>query len=355
MFKFKALKYLSVFTIPVTVIVSFTTTGPLTFLPMLYAFGLIPLLEFIFPPDPSNVDKQEQEIMKKELVYDLILYLMVPIQFAFIAFFLVVIDEPGLSAMDVIGRVSALGILCGVIGINAAHELGHRSKAFEKFLAKSLLLTSLYMHFFIEHNRGHHSRVSTQEDPASARFGENIYFFWIRSIVFSYLSAWKLEAARLKKKGLSVFSAQNEMIRFQLIQTSMLMAIGVSFGWITMLYFIGAALMGILLLETVNYIEHYGLRRKKVGDKRYERTKPQHSWNSNHIVGRIMLFELSRHSDHHYLASKKYQILDHHVESPQMPTGYPGMMLLSLIPPLWFYVMNPRAEKVNLRKEIAIS
>ncbi len=235
--------------------------------------------------------------------------------------------------------------MCGVFGINVGHELGHRSKKYERVFAKMLLMTSLYMHFFIEHNRGHHKHVATHADPASARYKENIYHFFIRSIVFSYLSAWKIETNRLKKKGLPVISYQNEMIVFHIIQLTLLLVIFFAFGLITTLYFIAAASIGILLLEAVNYIEHYGLTRLKTKTDQFERVKPHHSWNSDHVVGRVLLFELSRHSDHHYLASKKYQTLTHHEDSPQMPTGYPGMIITALIPPLWFYIMHPLIDK----------
>jgi alkane 1-monooxygenase len=239
-----------------------------------------------------------------------------------------------------------MGILCGSFGINVAHELGHRVNRFEQTLAKSLLLTSLYMHFFTEHNKGHHKRVATPEDPSSARYGEMIYTFWFRTVIMSYVSAWHIAGEECSKKGRSKFGLQNEMVRFQLIQLAFLGGIYWLFGGWILLYFLVAAGMGILLLETVNYIEHYGLQRKATGDGKYERAMPEHSWNSDHMIGRLFLFELSRHSDHHYLASRKYQILRHHDEAPQMPTGYPGMMLLSLLPPVWFSVMNPRIKKI---------
>lgn len=339
-----SLKYLLVFSLPVLAYVSFTSTGWLTFAPMLEAFLLVPFLELFFKPNPDNISKEEEEIRKADPIYDLLVYLVVPIQFYFVWFFCGVIGEPGLSTWDVIGRVTSMGLLCGVIGINVAHELGHRSTWYERLMAKSLLLTSLYMHFYIEHNKGHHRNVSTREDPSSARLGESLYVFWVRSVALSYVSAWKLEAERLEKKGSSPFSIWNEMIWFQLIQVGLLGLIYFLFGGWVLLYFVLAATMGFLLLETVNYIEHYGLERKLV-ESGYERVMPTHSWNSDHVVGRLMLFELSRHSDHHFIASRKYQILRHMDESPQMPTGYPGMMLLATVPPLWFWIMNNQLRK----------
>ena len=334
-------KYLAVFTLPILAYVSFNSYGWMTFLPIMEAFVLIPLLELLIKPDASNLAEETEKEIARSRVYDYFVYGIVPIQFFLLGTFLLSMNDPNLTTVDIIGRLSAMGLMCGVYGINVAHELGHRSKGYEQTMSKLLLMTSMYMHFFIEHNRGHHKRVSTHEDPSSARYGESLYSFWFRSTVFSYLSAWRLERKRLAKKGISTFSFHNEMLRFQLIQLAFLTTIWYFFGPITMLYFLGAATMGFLLLETVNYIEHYGLTREQK-EKGYQRVMPRHSWNSDHVVGRIMLFELSRHSDHHYLASRKYQILRHMEDSPQMPTGYPGMMLLALVPPLWYNVMHNR-------------
>ena len=237
-----------------------------------------------------------------------------------------------------------MGLLCGVFGINVGHELGHRVNRAEQTLAKILLLSSLYMHFSIEHNKGHHKRVATPEDPSSARYGEWIYGFYFRTLIFGYLSAWQIANAEQKKKNKPAISISNEMVLFHLIEIALVLIILLFFGWLITLYFLTSAIIGILLLETVNYIEHYGLQRKTTGDGKYERAMPEHSWNSDHVIGRLFLFELSRHSDHHYLASRKYQVLRHHDLSPQMPTGYPGMMLLALIPPAWFLIMNKRVK-----------
>jgi alkane 1-monooxygenase len=203
------------------------------------------------------------------------------------------------------------------------------------------------MHFFIEHNKGHHKRVATPEDPSSARYGEWIFAFYFRSVFLSYFNAWKIANNDVRKKGRPVLSLSNEMIQFHLIEIAFVAIIFFVFGWLTTIYFLAAAIIGFLLLETVNYIEHYGLQRKFIAEGKYERAMPAHSWNSDHVIGRLFLFELSRHSDHHYLASRKYQVLRHHDDSPQMPTGYPGMMLLALMPPLWFMVMNKRIKKLQ--------
>lgn len=340
----KAFKYLSPLIIYIFAWISFTGRGLLIWIPLIYVWILIPVIELFLKPNEENLSETEVALAKKDPVYDYMLYIIVLFQFVVLFKFLSVISAPGLTAFEIIGRILTMGLLCGTFGINVAHELGHRKNKMEQFFAKALLLTSLYMHFFIEHNKGHHKNVSTPKDPSSARLNEVLYIFYFRTIVFSYLSAWKITNNDLEKKGQKKWSFKNEMLQFQLIQIAFALLLYFVFGWLPMLYFFTAAFIGIALLETINYIEHYGLKRKETLNGNYERAMPWHSWNSNHVLGRLMLFELSRHSDHHYLASKKYQILDDHADSPQLPTGYPGSIILALFPPLWFYVMNPKVK-----------
>lgn len=345
--RIRALKYLSIFSIPVTMVIALTWLGNWVFLPFAYVFGLIPLIELILNTKGQNLADAEAVMAAEDPLYDWLLYATLPVQIAMLLWYIQVVDTLALFNVERVGLVLSMGIMCGTFGINVGHELGHRVKRFERVLAKSALATSLYMHFFIEHNRGHHRRVATPEDPATARLGENVFVFWVRSITFSFLSAWKLEAERLRKRKKPALTLQNEMIWFMLIQMAILTTIALVFSVSAMVHFVLASLVGILLLETVNYIEHYGLVRRRKESGKYERTLPQHSWNSNHVIGRIMLFELSRHSDHHYEASRKYQVLRHHENSPQMPTGYPGMIVMSLIPPVWFRVMHRELEKLE--------
>jgi alkane 1-monooxygenase len=305
----------------------------------------MPGLELFIPQQRTNLSKAEELVMREDRFYDWILYFFVLLLFPTLWLFLSSMQEAGLSVVDRIGRIGSMGMICGTFGINVGHELGHRQRKSERLLAKLSLMISLYMHFYIEHNRGHHKRVATPQDPSSARFNETVYAFWLRSGIFSYFSAWHIAAAEMRKKKLPVVSLHNEMIQVHLIQGVFLTLIYLVFGWPILGYYLAAAFMGMLLLETVNYIEHYGLVRKQTSNGNFERAMPQHSWNSDHVLGRIMLFELSRHSDHHYLASRKYQLLRHHAQAPQMPTGYPGMMILSLLPPLWFRIMNPRVRE----------
>lgn len=345
-------KYLLVYTTPAVVLFSILTGGWWSFFAVGFLFGFLPLVELFTPGVTRNLDPPEEQRALANPMYDVVLYGLLPAQYLLLYFFLEAVSAEGISWLDRIGAVTAFGMSCGVLGINAAHELGHRKTKTEQFMSKALLLTSLYMHFFIEHNRGHHVHVSTREDPASGRYGEHVYAFFIRSIAGSWWSAWQLEKTRLEGRGLSAMNWRNEMLQYQAVQLGFLILIGWLFGWVVMVCFMCSALIGILMLEAVNYIEHYGLERRKSGE-RYERVMPVHSWNSNHSLGRLLLLELSRHSDHHYQSSRKYQVLRHFDESPQMPTGYPGMMLLSLIPPVWFRTMNSRIERLGLREALS--
>ncbi len=337
-------KYLSAYILASTIYISFTSFGIWTYLPVIFSFGFIPLFELFFKPNETNFSDEEKKNAKSDNYYKFVLYSIIPIQLGLVILFLISFQE-NLLLTEQIGRIASLGILCGIFGINVGHELGHSNKRFEQFLGEILLLTSLENHFLPYHNSGHHYNVATPKDPATARKGEILYLFWFRSQIGSYIQAWQLENARLTKKGSSALSFYNKMIVYTLAQIILLLSIYFIFNFQTLIAFIIGAIIGILLLETVNYIEHYALLRNKNENGNYERVKPHHSWNSNHIIGRTILFELSRHSDHHYKASKPYQLLDYIPKSPQMITGYPGMMLLALIPPLWFKVMHKRLKQ----------
>lgn len=343
----KDLKYLLAYIVPVVVFLSIHWGGPWSFLSVYVLFGVAPFLELFMKGTTENHSLEKERILNHSRLFDYLLYANLPIQYGLLGYFLYSITYRELMAYEYIGMTVSMGIACGSLGINVAHELGHRHKKYEQWMAQALLLSSLYMHFFIEHNRGHHKYVATPKDPATSFKGQNLYAFWWRSITKGYMSAWKLENQRLMKTDTPIFSAQNLMLKFQLTQLLFIVVIGFTFGGVALLAFLGAALIGILELETVNYLEHYGLLRKELKEGVYERVQPHHSWNTNRTIGRILLYELTRHSDHHYLASRKYQVLRHFEESPELPSGYPGMMMLALIPPLWFRVMDRELNKKN--------
>jgi alkane 1-monooxygenase len=345
----KDAKYLIAYVAPLAAFLGLYYQGIWSFSGIYVGFVLIPLLELIAPETTANLTPQEEKKKEASLFFDVLLYLNIPILWGLIFYYFktLAIGIPNglLAPYEIVGMTCSVGLIVGTIGINVAHELGHRQNWDEQLMARILLLSSLYMHFNIEHNRGHHKNVATEEDPASARFGETLYAFWWRSVTGGYLNAWTLERERLKRAGKPILSWYNEMIRFQVYQVGYLTFVGLLFGWWMAGFAVAIAVFGILLLESVNYIEHYGMRRKRLPSGRYEPVQPHHSWNSNHEVGRIFLYELTRHSDHHYKATRKYQVLRHFDKSPQLPFGYPTSIIISLVPPLWFGLMNERVRK----------
>jgi len=347
--KLSELKYLLSYTIPLVTLIALLSSGWMTFLVLLFAYGLLPFLELFTPGTDVNMSTEEEADAKVNPIFDWMLYMNVPIQYGLIGLYFYNIGFTELSTLELVGMTVSMGICSGVLGINVAHELGHRHKKHEQLMAQALLLTSGYTHFFVEHNRGHHKHVSTPVDPATSQKGEIIYTFWFRSMIMGYFSAWNIENSRLKRQRKKVFSWKNQMVRFTVLQLAFAGLITAIVGPIGLPCYILVSFIGGLQLESVNYIEHYGLMRKEIRPGVYERVQPHHSWNSNHSLGRIILFELTRHSDHHYLASRKYQVLRHFEESPQLPTGYPGMIIVALIPPLWFSIMDKKVAEYELQ------
>lgn len=306
----------------------------------LFAFGLVPFVELFMSARHVNVAPENEDSRLSQIRFDGVVAVSIIAYFALWALFVYQIVHGAYDGAEVWGASAVMGLMCGGIGINLGHELGHRKSKRAQTFAKMLLASSLYMHFFIEHNRGHHARVATEEDPASARRGEILYAFYFRSIVGGFLSAWQLEFKSQKRRGNWVWGPQNEMVQFMFIQLGLLVGAYWLGGGVLLLACVMAGFLGILLLETVNYLEHYGLRRSRRG-RGYEKVLPIHSWNSDHPLGRALLFELSRHSDHHANAKRHFSILRSMPEAPQLPTGYPGMILLALVPPVFFAVMHP--------------
>lgn len=338
----KDVKYLLAYTMPVAAFAGLHYQGAWSLGSIYVGFLVVPLLELVLPQAAENLTSEEETTKKDSLFFDVLLYLNIPILYGLIGMYFHTVVHDDLSTLEIIGLTFNVGLIVGTIGINVAHELGHRESRMAQLASKCLLIPALYMHFFIEHNRGHHKNVATPLDPASARKGESVYAFWVRSVIGSYRNAWQLERERLQKQGKAFWSIYNEMLRFQCIQVAYLLVVGLIWGWTMIGFAIAIAIVGFLMLESVNYIEHYGLRRKQLPGGRYEPVSPLHSWNSDHLLGRILLYELTRHSDHHYKSTRKYQVLRHIDESPQLPMGYPGAILLSLTPPLWFKIMDNR-------------
>lgn len=342
------LKFLIAYLVPASAFFAIWQQGVYAWITVVLVFFLLPLIELFTPQSAANTPEEEEPKRVGIVWFDWLLYLNAPLLFGVVGFYLWTITTAEMTILEALGLTFSTGIVVGTCGINVAHELGHRVKKTEQMLSKMLLVPALYQHFFVEHNRGHHKNMATDADPASARLGENIYGFWLRSIGGSWQSAWEIEEERLIKARLPVWSWNNEMVRFSVVQAIYLAAVAFLLGWPGLIGAIAVALIGVLLLETVNYIEHYGLRRRTLSSGHPEPVMPAHSWNSNHELGRIFLYELTRHSDHHYKSTRKYQILRHLDESPQLPYGYPTCMIIALAPPAWFWLMNkkvPMARK----------
>jgi alkane 1-monooxygenase len=333
-----ALVFESWFLVQVTGCSLFWFFGPIL------AFVVIPVLDHVVGADAENPPDRALTWLESDRFYRWITYLYLPSQYLSLVFACWLWAGGGWLTMtlaDKIGLMTTVGIIGGV-SISAAHELGHRRARLERRLSKLALAQTCYGHFFVEHNRGHHARVATPEDPASSRFGESLYHFVPRSVAGALVSAWRIERTRFRRLGKSHWSASNDILNAWAVSVALFVVLAVWFGPTVLPWLVGQAIIGFCMLETVNYLEHYGLRRQRTADGRYERVRASHSWNSNTVVANVVLFHLQRHSDHHAHPIRRYQSLRHFDEAPQLPTGYTTMMLLALCPPLWRRVMDWR-------------
>lgn len=341
----KDLKYLFAYSVPLSAYLSFELEGILTYTAVFYAFVVLPLLDVITGQNSTNLSKDQVLSKKKKWIFDLMLYINLPLVFGLLFFVFSKIQTEVYAPYELIGLGLSAGILLATNGINVAHELGHRTAYLERFMSKCLYMPCLYMHFYIEHNFGHHLNVATPEDGATAKYNQTVYSFWWTSVTKQYVDAWKQQMQLLKRQNKGFFSVKNDMLWYHLIQPAYIFGVFLFFDSVVMLFAIAIGVISFLFLESINYIEHYGLRRFITSSGRYERVQPHHSWNSNFNIGRIVLYELTRHSDHHYKSSKKYQLLNSYDESPTLPLGYPASILLSFVPPLWFKIINPLVPK----------
>ena len=339
----KDLKYLMSYSIAVTAFIGILVGGPYVYLTVVYTFIFIPILESNTKEYKNEYSDDEKKNRNLDPFFDFLLYLNIPIVFGIFFVSLNTLLYTN-SVYEIIGIIISASIVMATNGINVAHELGHRKSLFSRTCSKLLYLPCQYMHFFIEHNYGHHINVATPDDPATAKYKQNLYSFWISSVTKTYISAWRIQLKLLRVSKLSFFSLRNDMIFYTLFQISFLIFIYLNYGLVITIYSVLMSIGSFLFLETINYVEHYGLLRKIKSNGKYERVKPHHSWNSNHTIGRITLYELTRHSDHHFISSKKYQVLESIDDSPQLPYGYPTSILISFFPPLWFRIMNPLVE-----------
>ncbi len=306
-----------------------------------FIFGVMPALDKLGGDDRSNPPESAIKWLENDHFYRWCTYLFIPLQLTATVFSAWMWSTGNLSVLESIGLALSLGVTNG-IAIADAHELGHKREALEKWLAKIALAPTFYGHFFVEHNRGHHVRVSTPEDPASSRLGESFYEFLPRTVIGSLTSAWELEAKRFKRMGKSPVHINNDIVNAWLMSVVLFGTLLAVFGLSIAPYLLLQAVFGFSMLEVVNYIEHYGLKRQKKEDGRYERCQPSHSWNSNLVASNVFLYHLQRHSDHHAHPLRRYQALRHFDEAPELPAGYAGMIVLAYLPPIWNRVMDHR-------------
>ncbi len=304
-------------------------------------YTLIPTLDAWIGEDDANPPDTAMSALSQDRYYRWVVAAAIPVQYAtFIwgTWMAVTADLPWYSFL---GLFMSIGMTSG-LSINVAHELGHQTSSIERWLAKIALAPVLYGHFYVEHNRGHHVRVATPEDPATSRFGETFYEFLPRCIYGSLRSAWDIEKRRLEKVGKRVWSIENDNLQAWALSAALFAAMTAWLGWWALPFMILQGIYGGSLLEVVNYLEHYGLKRQKKADGSYERCQPHHSWNSNHLATNVFLYHLQRHSDHHAFPTRSFQTLRNFDEVPRLPNGYAGMIMLAYFPPLWFRVMDPR-------------
>ncbi len=311
------------------------------FFGILMTYAVAPLLDWILGEDENNPPEEVVMQLERDKYYRRLTYAIIPLHFAALIGTAWYASTADLAWWGYLGLAMVAGMTAG-LAINTGHELGHKNSRIEKWLAKLTLAVPAYGHFAIDHNRGHHRDVSTPEDPASARMGENIYKFAAREIPGAFRRAWNCERERLENRGKSVWHPDNALL--QSWGLSVLIAAGLiwAFGWAMIAWLFVHHVFAYWQLTSANYIEHYGLLRQKDERGRYERCAPHHSWNSNHIFSNLVLFHLERHSDHHAHPLRRYQSLRHFDDVPQLPNGYFGVYLLAYVPWLWFRVMDKR-------------
>ncbi len=348
----RRLGFLLPLTLPVLIVCGYRLGGAWNFLALGWSFALVPLIDFLGGVDTAQVSAKRGESPAWDRFFDGVLVFWVPVQLALLAFGVTAVA--GIDGMAArIGFCLSVGAATGGIGIVVAHELGHRPGGRERLLAGALLTTVAYLHFYIEHNQGHHARVGTDADPASARAGEAFWQFLPRSVFNGLASAWHIEAARLGAARRPLLGLHNRVLWAGGGPLAIAVLLGLGLGAPAVAFFVGQALVAIVLLELVNYIEHYGLTRRRDAHGRLERVGVEHSWNSSQRVSNWLTFNLQRHSHHHVQVTRRYPELEHAFGAPQLPTGYAGMIFLALVPPLWRRVMDPRLAAWQRRQGAA--
>jgi len=331
---------LSLTFVPIAVM-ALTFGGVWTMAGAIYGLMLIPIADYFVGLNTSNADAESGGGF---FWYRAITWAWVPIQLAIIFSLITVAGTGRLSENELLAAAVSTGLMTGGIGITYAHEVMHQTNRFERALAEILMTSTLYGHFCIEHIAGHHVNVATPKDPVTARFGESFYRYFPRAVFGSLFSAWRIQRLRLQRRGFSVWNISNAFWRYAFAYAVYLGVAYALAGWFGVKLLILQAFVAVLLVENINYVEHYGLMRRPLGLGRYEPVQPHHAWNASHRLTNYFLINLQRHADHHQNPMRRFPALRHHDEAqaPQLPFGYPAMLLIALVPPLWFWLMNPK-------------
>ena len=339
-----------VFLVPLSVLIGHTMGGGWHWLTPLFVFGVIPVLDHLIGIDDRNPFPDKAIETSVPTVWQVITWLCVPIQVGLVIWGAWIISRGSLGWLEAFGVTVSIGVSSGVLGINASHELQHRvNQPTEVWFSRLILMSVGYMHWSIEHVAGHHRHVATPLDPATARYGESFYQFLPRTIVGGFLGACRLESQRLTKQRKRILFYHNRMIQFAVIEILFVVLLIVLCGWKALPYWVIQSAVAISLLEIINYVEHYGLLRERRGDG-FAPVRVRHSWNASHWLTNHFLFNLQRHADHHFRPGRRFPYLRHFDESPQLPTGYAGMILLAVIPPVWRRVMDKRVRAIAHQK-----
>ena len=309
--------------------------------PILATYLGIPVLDWLAGEDPSNPPEELVPALEADAYYRWLPMLTVPLHFAVLIIIASFVGTHALSLGGFVALALTAGFYSG-LGINTAHELGHKKPELERRLARIVLAVPAYGHFCVEHNRGHHRNVATPEDPASSRMGESIYRFALREIPGGFRRGWAAERERLQRQGKSAWHVENEILQSYALSFVLQAGLIVAFGWVMVPFLALHNVAAWWQLTSANYIEHYGLLRQKSPGGGYEHCQPHHSWNTNYIVSNLALFHLERHSDHHAHPTRRYQSLRNFDGLPTLPAGYQAMYLVAMVPPLWYAIMDPR-------------
>ncbi|WP_136657339.1 alkane 1-monooxygenase [Nitratireductor sp. XY-223] len=312
--------------------------------PLTFYYLVVPILDVAFGEDTNNPPEEVVEELSDDGYYRMLLFCSVPVLWASFLICTVVAATASLPVWAYVSLALGAGAASGG-GLAVGHELGHKLNPIDRWGGKLVCALTGYSHFSIEHNRGHHTHVATPEDSASARLGESVYHFALREIPGGARRGWMLERDRLEAKGFGFWIVRNDILQGYAIALLVAIALLLALGWIVLPFLVIHHFAGWLQLTFANYVEHYGLKRQKRKDGRYEPCAPRHSWNTNHIVSNLMLFHLQRHSDHHANPLRPYQALRDFEELPRLPSGYPGCFVMAVVPPWWRRVMDPKVMR----------